>query len=91
MIRTNSTATQPDKDSVSEFSLASIGVNTTEYVNFSVHGICEPGKEIKEDLVKVLRNKLDYATLDQLNLMIARNPKCRLAATDVQVNVFLLQ
>ena len=81
--RANSILTQIEKDSVSELSFAT--VMSVQRIQFCVHGICEPGSEIQDELVKVLKNKLNDAVFEQLNLLIARNPKCRLAPSDVQV------
>ena len=75
--------THTEKDSVSELSFAS--VMSVQRIQFCVHGICEPGSEIKDELVRVLAKKLNDAVFEQLNLLIARNPKCRLAPADVQV------
>ncbi len=58
---------------------------SVQKIHFCVHGICDPGYEIRDELVRVLSNKLDDAVFEQLNLLIARNPKCRLAPADVQV------
>ena len=82
--RGNSFLTQFEKDSVSELSFSTVA-SSMQKIQFCVHGICDPGSEIKDELVRVLNNKLDDAVFEQLNLLIARNPKCRLAPSDVQV------
>ncbi|XP_063994970.1 KICSTOR complex protein SZT2-like [Diachasmimorpha longicaudata] len=48
-----------------------------------VHGISEPGVEVKQDLVQVLHNRLDDAVLEVLSVMLARNPMCKLTPADV--------
>ncbi|KAK7100732.1 hypothetical protein V1264_023626 [Littorina saxatilis] len=55
-----------------------------DMVELTVHGIEEPGKEIQEDLMKVLQNKLDDTVLDVISVMLARNPQCKLRPDDVQ-------
>ena len=82
--RGNSFLTQFEKDSLSELSFSTAALSIQK-IQFCVHGICDPGSEIKDELVKVLNNKLNDAVFEQLNLLIARNPKCRLAPSDVQV------
>jgi hypothetical protein len=44
------------------------------------------GKEIQEDLMKMLQNKLDDTVLDVISVMLARNPQCKLKLEDVQVH-----
>lgn len=41
------------------------------------------GSEITDDLVKVLRKRLDEATLDIITVMLQRN--CKLTPADVEV------
>lgn len=48
-----------------------------------VHGVSEAGREVREDLVQVLQNRLDDAVLDVLAMMLARNPMCKLTPSDV--------
>lgn len=48
-----------------------------------VHGITEAGLTIKEDLVRVLQNKLDDAVLEVLHGLLSRNPACKLTPDDV--------
>uniref|UniRef100_A0A0C9R6N5 Szt2 protein n=1 Tax=Fopius arisanus TaxID=64838 RepID=A0A0C9R6N5_9HYME len=48
-----------------------------------VHGISEPGAEVKQELVQVLHNRLDDAILEVLSVMLARNPMCKLTPADV--------
>uniref|UniRef100_A0A915I711 Uncharacterized protein n=1 Tax=Romanomermis culicivorax TaxID=13658 RepID=A0A915I711_ROMCU len=53
-------------------------------VLITVHGICEPGDEIKNQLMNALDNKLRDAVLDQLLVLMERNPNFKLIAEDVQ-------
>ena len=46
------------------------------------------GKEIQEDLMKLLQNKLDDTVLDVISIMLARNPQCKLRPEDVQVTAW---
>lgn len=48
-----------------------------------VHGITEAGPSIKEDLVRVLQNKLDDAVLEVLHSLLSRNTACKLTSDDV--------
>lgn len=48
-----------------------------------VHGICEAGPEVRNELVQVLQNRLDDAVLEVLSVMLARNPMCKLNPSDV--------
>ncbi|XP_048511777.1 KICSTOR complex protein SZT2-like isoform X2 [Athalia rosae] len=48
-----------------------------------VHGISDAGPEVKSELAQVLQNRLDDAVLEVLSVMLARNPMCKLAPTDV--------
>lgn len=43
-----------------------------------------PGPEITDELVKVLRKRLDETTLDIITVMLVRN--CKLTPADVEVN-----
>ena len=68
----------------------SFGEKDSGYLNKSddsivlvVHGISEPGMEIKKELVQVLQNRLDDAVLELLSMMLARNPMCKLTPADV--------
>lgn len=45
-----------------------------------------PGPEITDELVKVLRKRLDETTLDIITVMLVRN--CKLTPADVEVNGF---
>lgn len=77
------------KDAMSVFSAPSSRPSRVniqdECVVLSVHGIAEPGPEIKSDLVQVLQNRLDEAVLDVITAMFVRNPMHKLTADDVQV------
>ncbi|XP_076462664.1 KICSTOR complex protein SZT2-like isoform X2 [Babylonia areolata] len=55
-----------------------------DMVELTVHGIAEPTTEIREDLMKVLQNRLDDTVLDVISVMLARNPQCKLRQEDVQ-------
>ncbi|XP_070564104.1 KICSTOR complex protein SZT2-like isoform X4 [Ptychodera flava] len=55
-----------------------------ESVKIDVHGITEASVEISEELIQVLKNRLDEATLDVITLQLARNPLWKLTATDVK-------
>ncbi|CAD6224796.1 GSCOCG00005557001-RA-CDS, partial [Cotesia congregata] len=68
----------------------SFGEKDSDYMNkcddsivLMVHGISEPGLEIRRDLVQVLHNRLDDAVLEVLSVMLARNPMCKLTPADV--------
>lgn len=45
-----------------------------------------PGKEIRDDLMKMLQNKLDDALLDAICVMLSRNPQCKLKPDDISVS-----
>lgn len=45
------------------------------------------GKEIKDDVMKMLQNKLDDALLDTICMMLSRNPQCKLKPDDISVSV----
>ncbi|XP_059140197.1 KICSTOR complex protein SZT2-like isoform X3 [Physella acuta] len=73
-----------DSDSVSLTS--SLGRQSSKYeeaVEITVHGIEDVGKEIKDDLMKMLQNKLDDALLDNLTAMFGRNPQSKLKPDDI--------
>ncbi|KAM9324637.1 KICSTOR complex protein SZT2 [Gastrophryne carolinensis] len=53
-----------------------------KHILLQVHGVGEAGSEIKDDLVKVLRKRLDEATLDIITVMLQRN--CKLTPADVE-------
>ncbi|XP_043281050.1 KICSTOR complex protein SZT2-like isoform X2 [Venturia canescens] len=68
----------------------SFGEKDSDYLNKSddsivlvVHGISEPGLEIKKELIQVLQNRLDDAVLEVVSVMLARNPMCKLTPADV--------
>lgn len=48
-----------------------------------VFGITEAGRDIKNDLVQVLQNRLDDAVLDVISVMLSRNRLCKLLSEDV--------
>ena len=48
-----------------------------------VCGVTDAGPSIKEDLVRVLQNKLDDAVLEALHGLLSRNPACKLTVDDV--------
>ncbi|CAG5136151.1 unnamed protein product, partial [Candidula unifasciata] len=54
-----------------------------DIVELTVHGIEEVGKEIKDDVMKMLQNKLDDALLDTICVMLSRNPQCKLKPDDI--------
>ncbi|BFY99733.1 hypothetical protein BsWGS_02773 [Bradybaena similaris] len=75
---------KPESDTVSVTS--SVGRQNSkmdDVVELTVHGIEEVGKEIKDDLMKMLQNKLDDALLDTICLMLSRNPQCKLKPDDI--------
>lgn len=49
--------------------------------------LCHSGPEITDDLLKVLRKRLDETTLDIITVMLVRN--CKLTPADVEVRTFL--
>ncbi|XP_014668476.1 PREDICTED: protein SZT2-like [Priapulus caudatus] len=53
-------------------------------VALCVHGVADPGPEIREELVQVLQNRLDEAVLDMVTVMFSRNPMHKLTPEDVQ-------
>ncbi|XP_040216818.1 KICSTOR complex protein SZT2 isoform X2 [Rana temporaria] len=53
-----------------------------KHILLQVHGVGEAGSEITDDLVKVLRKRLDEATLDIITVMLQRN--CKLTPADVE-------
>ncbi|CAH1774976.1 unnamed protein product [Owenia fusiformis] len=55
-----------------------------ECIILSAHGICPVGHEIRDELVKVLSNRLDDHVLGDLTVMLVRNPMCKLTTDDVQ-------
>ncbi|KAK3579120.1 hypothetical protein CHS0354_022140 [Potamilus streckersoni] len=55
-----------------------------ERVELYVHGIQDPGPEIKVDLMRLLQSKLDESVLDIITVMLRRNPVCKLSWDDVQ-------
>ncbi|KAL3869893.1 hypothetical protein ACJMK2_042520, partial [Sinanodonta woodiana] len=55
-----------------------------ERVELFVHGIQDPGPEIKVDLMRLLQSKLDESVLDIITVMLRRNPVCKLTWDDVQ-------
>ncbi|XP_052774284.1 KICSTOR complex protein SZT2-like isoform X2 [Mya arenaria] len=70
--------------SSSALSLSQSLGRTPDCVELSVYGICEAGKETKEDLVQLLKRKLDDMALDNMCEMLRRNPHCQLDKDDVQ-------
>ncbi|XP_043941348.1 KICSTOR complex protein SZT2 isoform X2 [Protopterus annectens] len=53
-----------------------------KHILLMVHGVGEAGPEIKDEFVKVLKRRLDEATLDIITLMLGRN--CKLTPADVE-------
>lgn len=74
-----------DGASLSSWSLArsSSQLRREDCIVLKVHGITEAGPSIKEDLVRVLRNKLDDAVLEVLHSLLSRNPAIKLTSDDV--------
>ena len=54
---------------------------------FNVYGVDDPGTEITVDLLEVLINRLDDATLDALTFTLSRNPNSKLNYSDVMVSL----
>ncbi|XP_074988020.1 KICSTOR complex protein SZT2 isoform X1 [Caretta caretta] len=52
------------------------------HIQLTVHGVAPAGPEITDELVKVLRRRLDEATLDIITVMLVRN--CKLTPADVE-------
>ncbi|XP_048353115.1 KICSTOR complex protein SZT2 isoform X1 [Sphaerodactylus townsendi] len=52
------------------------------HIQLVVHGVAQAGPEITDELVKVLRRRLDEATLDIITVMLVRN--CKLTPADVE-------
>ncbi|XP_075997679.1 KICSTOR complex protein SZT2 isoform X4 [Genypterus blacodes] len=53
-----------------------------KHILLLVHGVGNAGPEIKDELVKVLRKRLDETTLDIITVMLVRN--CKLTPADVE-------
>ncbi|XP_064415802.1 KICSTOR complex protein SZT2 [Latimeria chalumnae] len=53
-----------------------------KHILLMVHGVGAAGPEITDELVKVLRRRLDEATLDIITVMLVRN--CKLTPADVE-------
>ncbi|KAL2090034.1 hypothetical protein ACEWY4_014722 [Coilia grayii] len=53
-----------------------------KHILLLVHGVASAGPEITDELVKVLRKRLDEATLDIITVMLVRN--CKLTPADVE-------
>ncbi|XP_063057669.1 KICSTOR complex protein SZT2 isoform X2 [Engraulis encrasicolus] len=53
-----------------------------KHILLLVHGVAQAGPEITDELVKVLRKRLDEATLDIITVMLVRN--CKLTPADVE-------
>ena len=71
--------------SVGEMSMLSTNQTLMESVQFIVYGICEPGPEIKVQLIDVLKKRLDDETLVLLKRDLNRNPKLKMTPQDVEV------
>ncbi|KAJ6659457.1 hypothetical protein lerEdw1_018691 [Lerista edwardsae] len=54
------------------------------HIQLVVHGVAQAGPEITDELVKVLRRRLDEATLDIITVMLVRN--CKLTPADVEAS-----
>ncbi|KAJ8305511.1 LOW QUALITY PROTEIN: hypothetical protein KUTeg_016056 [Tegillarca granosa] len=83
-VRKDEQGLDKDSDTVSVCSAGS----STQYpqqdtIELAVHGIQEPGSEIKEDLMRLLQHKLDDAVLDIISLQLSRNPNSKLLIEDV--------
>ncbi|KAK7072557.1 hypothetical protein SK128_009308, partial [Halocaridina rubra] len=55
----------------------------SHYIVLTVHGIAEPGPAIKEELVRMLQNRLDEAVVEAICLMLWSNPQHKLTPEDV--------
>ncbi|XP_050730013.1 KICSTOR complex protein SZT2-like isoform X17 [Eriocheir sinensis] len=55
----------------------------SHYIVLTVHGIAEPGPAIKEELVRMLQNRLDEAVVEAICLMLWNNPQQKLTLEDV--------
>ncbi|XP_061593384.1 KICSTOR complex protein SZT2 isoform X2 [Cololabis saira] len=53
-----------------------------KHILLHVHGVGSAGPEITDELLKVLRKRLDETTLDMITLMLVRN--CKLTPADVE-------
>ncbi|KAM9384552.1 KICSTOR complex protein SZT2 isoform 2-T2 [Pholidichthys leucotaenia] len=53
-----------------------------KHIELLVHGVGNAGAEITDELVKVLRKRLDETTLDIITVMLVRN--CKLTPADVE-------
>ncbi|XP_013407252.1 KICSTOR complex protein SZT2 isoform X2 [Lingula anatina] len=85
MRRLSSTDRDPEMLSLSSSTSSRIfSRKNEECIELSVHGITDAGPEIKEDLIDVLKRKMDDAVLDVISVMLARNAMCKLTVDDVQ-------
>ncbi|XP_071952903.1 KICSTOR complex protein SZT2-like isoform X2 [Antedon mediterranea] len=58
--------------------------NTNQHmVHVAIYGITEASPEIKEELIMVLKNKINVATLKVITFMLVRNAQCKLTPEDV--------
>ncbi|XP_055884389.1 KICSTOR complex protein SZT2-like isoform X4 [Biomphalaria glabrata] len=73
-----------DSDTVSmASSLGHQSSRTEEVVELTVHGIENVGQEVRDDLMKMLQNKLDDALLEDICFMLRKNPQCKLKPDDI--------
>ncbi|XP_048580524.1 KICSTOR complex protein SZT2 isoform X3 [Nematostella vectensis] len=82
--------TDPEDESLPEprsrrYPLSHVTRDTVEQsLALHVYGVEEPGTEITVDLLEVLHNRLDDATLEVISFMLARNPGSKLTYADVR-------
>lgn len=62
-----------------------LGDKVEQSIALHVFGVDEPGTEITVDLIEVLVNRLNEATLDNLAFLLSRNPNSKLNYSDVRV------
>ncbi|XP_033096872.1 KICSTOR complex protein SZT2-like isoform X3 [Anneissia japonica] len=59
------------------------GNRNQHMVHVAIYGITEASPEIKEELIMVLKNKINIVTLKVITVMLVRNPQCKLTPEDV--------
>ncbi|CAL4114579.1 unnamed protein product, partial [Meganyctiphanes norvegica] len=55
----------------------------SHYILLTVHGVVEPGPDIKEQLIQMLRTRLDEAVVDAICAILWNNPQHKLTPEDV--------
>lgn len=83
-VNDNESKCDSDNDSVNSLNVNNKSANIQQQcILMNVHGIDEPGEDIKIEMVAAMQRKLDEALLDILIVMLARNPLSKLSYQDV--------